>query len=639
MNPGYRPDIDGLRAVAVLSVLAFHAFPDALPGGFVGVDIFFVISGFLISGIILAEIDAGAFTVRRFYARRIRRIFPALSLLLAAVLGFGWLAAAPFEFRQLGWHALFSAGFGENLWLWTLAGDYFDEGSASKPLLHLWSLGVEEQYYLLWPLLLMLLRRRPVMVGWLIGIVAVLSFAANILTVQDSARVAFYWPHTRFWELMIGSSLAYVQFRRHRLVEGTAGRFASFAGCGLLLAALLLISESRRFPGWWALLPTLGAALLIACPRGWINRAVLSRRPLVYIGLVSYPLYLWHWPLLVYSRLVFDAEARVLQRLLVLALSGVLAVLTYEAVEKPLRRSPRVVAPLAGTMAALAAAGVLASTALLPPRSSAVPGVAEVTEAFDDWGWTTPPTRRGDSTDAVVLIGDSHMQQFLPRLDHLVQDRSKRLRTIIIRTKGGCAPIRGLDRQSSACAGYVAESYRMAREAHVKTVVIAASWPGFLTRTDYYRSDDPSHTPIDLSRADWVWNTLESDLRQLTLAGKQVVLFLASPRGDSLDPRTLAVRKGIDFETRPPQPISRTALLAETAAADAHIDRIAARIGATLVDPVQALCSERECSPVDARGMPLYKDQSHIRASVARERVTLLDQFVLAAPLRADLDR
>jgi peptidoglycan/LPS O-acetylase OafA/YrhL len=143
MNTTYRPDIDGLRAVAVLSVLLFHAFPQVLPGGFVGVDVFFVISGFLISGIILAQIADGSFTIQRFYARRIRRIFPALSLVLAAVAAFGWLSLAPYAFRQLGWHEMFSAAFGENLWLWQKSGDYFDEGSAVKPLLHLWSLGVE----------------------------------------------------------------------------------------------------------------------------------------------------------------------------------------------------------------------------------------------------------------------------------------------------------------------------------------------------------------------------------------------------------------------------------------------------------------------------------------------------------------
>src|SRR3954468_7866191 len=183
MAHAYRPDIDGLRAVAVVAVLGFHAFPDAFPGGFTGVDIFFVISGFLISGIILGELQAGNFTFGRFYARRIRRIFPALALVLAATLILGWGALSPYEFAQLGGHVAAGAGFVSNLLLFHESG-YFDTNSALKPLLHLWSLGVEEQYYLVWPLLLFFLRKHMGRIFWLILGVAACSFVLNILLVH-----------------------------------------------------------------------------------------------------------------------------------------------------------------------------------------------------------------------------------------------------------------------------------------------------------------------------------------------------------------------------------------------------------------------------------------------------------------------
>src|SRR5687768_8357422 len=201
----YRPDVDGLRAVAVLAVLAFHAFPHAMPGGFAGVDVFFVISGFLITGIILDDLERGRFTIAGFYWRRIRRIFPALILVLTACLVLGWVLLLPDEYRQLGKHVAAGAGFIANLALWAEAG-YFDWSAELKPLLHLWSLGVEEQYYLVWPLLLLFFRRWTL--GLIVGI-GVLSFALNLYMTAKYPSAAFYLPMTRFWELLIGSALAY----------------------------------------------------------------------------------------------------------------------------------------------------------------------------------------------------------------------------------------------------------------------------------------------------------------------------------------------------------------------------------------------------------------------------------------------
>src|SRR3954468_8850530 len=350
----YRPDVDGLRAVAVLAVLAYHAFQGAMPGGFAGVDVFFVISGFLITGIILEDLKAGRFTVAGFYWRRIRRIFPALILVLAACLLLGWQVLLPDEFRALGKHVAAGAGFVSNIALWREAG-YFDAAAELKPLLHLWSLGIEEQYYLLWPLALLLFFRRSLL--WLILGVACVSFALNVAIVGGHPRAAFFLPVTRFWELLAGALLAYLPMAK-------PSHLRSFLGAALVIAGFALLNGERAFPGWWALLPVGGTALLISAgPSAWVNRAILSRRAVVYVGLISYPLYLWHWPLLSYARIVHDGEAPWELRCALLGLSIVLAALTFELVEKPIRRgrlgamARRVAVPgLAASMCALAVA-------------------------------------------------------------------------------------------------------------------------------------------------------------------------------------------------------------------------------------------------------------------------------------------
>ena len=267
---GYRADIDGLRAVAVISVLVYHAFPEQLPGGFVGVDVFFVISGFLISRIILSEIGNDTFTFTNFYSRRIRRIFPALFLVLAAVILIGWYTLLPTDFRKLGAHVLAGAGFFSNLLLYS-EGGYFDTAAELKPLLHLWSLGIEEQYYLVWPLLLIGFRNNTRYVFWFITAIALASFLLSLWGSSRYPHATFYLPPTRFWELMIGGMLAYWSLYKQRGILGPVDKawglsidhVASIAGISCVVIAFFAIRPDSDFPGWWALLPTLGTALLI----------------------------------------------------------------------------------------------------------------------------------------------------------------------------------------------------------------------------------------------------------------------------------------------------------------------------------------------------------------------------------------
>ena len=355
----YRADIDGLRAVAVLAVVAFHAFPGWARGGFVGVDIFFVISGYLISGIILRGLRDDRFRFSTFYARRIRRIFPALALVLATCYACGWFVLFANDYAQLGKHIAGGVGFAANFVLWNEAG-YFDDAADTKPLQHLWSLGVEEQFYLVWPLLLVLMwrfRKHPfgVIVGVLVG-----SFLFNVWTVRLEPTAAFFSPVTRFWELLLGAALAAIEpvTLRARWREGSA-----VAGTALILAAVAVIDRRRVFPGLWALMPTVGALLIIAAgPGAWVNRVLLGQPVMTWVGLISYPLYLWHWPLLSFARIVGAETPPAWMRMSAIAMSVGLAWLTYRVVERPIRHGPAgalAVPALCSAMVVLLAAGAV----------------------------------------------------------------------------------------------------------------------------------------------------------------------------------------------------------------------------------------------------------------------------------------
>jgi peptidoglycan/LPS O-acetylase OafA/YrhL len=339
LKPKYRSDIDGLRAVAVLLVVGFHAFPGLIKGGYIGVDIFFVISGFLISSIIIKNLELGSFSFLEFYNRRIRRIFPALILVLFSCAIAGWYLISQGEYAHLGKDITGGAGFVSNFVLWSESG-YFDRASDSKPLLHLWSLGIEEQFYILWPPMLWFAwKKRWNMTSVTIAIL-LLSFSLNVAFIQIYPVGTFYSPMTRFWELLLGAALVRFADRRMNLTGHGAHIQHALGILGILAiaAAAATLDKEKPFPGWWAILPTMGAALIIyAGPQSWISRWFLSNPVMVWVGLISYPLYLWHWPLLSFMRItgVLSDPDRI-GAVAVIAAFG-LAWLTYRFVEKPIR--------------------------------------------------------------------------------------------------------------------------------------------------------------------------------------------------------------------------------------------------------------------------------------------------------------
>jgi len=289
----------------------YHAFPEAIPGGFIGVDIFFVISGFLITGIIARELYFKRFSLVAFYVRRIRRIFPALIVVLCAALVLGSLWMLPAAYAQLGSDVFASAAFFANIALLLQSG-YFDIASAKKPLLHLWSLGIEEQFYLFWPLLLMLAVRLRLSIVAVASILGIGSFLLNLALIGSDPIATFYLPFTRAFELLAGAVLARGWNRISQ--TGAAGNLRALIGVGLIAVAAAVLDPHRAFPGWWAILPVAGAALLLSAPGAWFCRVVLASRPLVGIGLVSYPLYLWHWPLLVFFTIIKFNPLTLLER-------------------------------------------------------------------------------------------------------------------------------------------------------------------------------------------------------------------------------------------------------------------------------------------------------------------------------------
>ena len=513
MQTPYRPDIDGLRAVAVLSVLIFHGFPEVLPSGFVGVDIFFVISGYLISSIIISQVSSDRFSLLEFYTRRIRRIFPALILVLGLSLAIGGRLLLPGAFKSLGLHVAAGATFVSNFLLRSEAG-YFDRAAEQKPMLHLWSLSIEEQFYIVWPVLL------TIFIRWfrtplpLIVLGALASFAQGLFLLGDPRASAFYLPTARFWELMSGALIAYLHLSVHVVPGGEAPKGVRFlsrcasrlessgllrsllsaSGLTLIVAGLWFVRAGKDFPGWWALLPVGGASCVIAAgSKGVFNRWLLSNKALVFIGLISYPLYLWHWPLLTIAELSAPEVLSKYQRGLLLVAAFLLSLFTYVVVERPIRRGGRGYLKAAGAVCLMIVVG--ASGWRVYQRDGypgELPAVVKdiLNHRFDSkqayrFGQcffelqqvdrhfetcTTTPSL--PDAPKVFLWGDSHAAHLYPGLESVVGSRV----ALSQLTTAECGPLMLGSSVSSKCMERNTEILALIEKERPDVVILASNW-------------------------------------------------------------------------------------------------------------------------------------------------------------------
>jgi peptidoglycan/LPS O-acetylase OafA/YrhL len=657
----YRPDIDGLRAIAVLSVVGFHAFPLGVRGGFIGVDIFFVISGFLISTIIFHGLETGRFSFLEFYGRRIKRIFPALALILLASYAFGWFALFPHEYAQLGKYIAAGAGFLSNIVLGNES-TYFDNFAETKPLLHLWSLGIEEQFYIVWPPLMWLAWRLRIRVLSLTIALAAASFVLNIFGIFIDDVSTFYSPQTRFWELLAGSLLAW--HRLHgvdeisalkRKVVGRLGKLSgtragedpsatmrhvqSWSGACLIVFALIFLTKAHPFPGWWALLPTIGAALIIAGgSRSGFNRKVLSHPVMVWFGLISYPLYLWHWPLLSFARIMAGEVPTAGIRIAAVALSMVLAWLTYNLLEKPIRRGGRTGLKV---MVLVVVMGAIGGIGYVCYRSHGFTDRASIKNAETvlgelSWGqeeYSDATCRKYfpkfeycrlavDAQPTVALIGDSHANHFFLGL---AEQYRKKNQNLVMLGGAGCPPLidilsryRGkVDRCQNKTSDAIRE---IANLSSVRTVILAGNWHLYINGwrfAEHYRTLPPWEIriigePTEEDNVKVFNGQLKKTIEFLELHSKNVIVVRQIPELNFEVLRCVAVRPIEITKIEIPCETDSREVKAYLEEYSKYLDRVLAdEPGVTDWDPYPYFCDDRKCIAIKD-GKPLYRDPAHL---------------------------
>jgi peptidoglycan/LPS O-acetylase OafA/YrhL len=621
----------------------------------VGVDIFFVISGFLISGIIFRNLARNSFSCVDFYVRRIKRIFPALLLVLCTVWFAGWATLFTDEFEQLGKHVAAGAVFVSNVALWKESG-YFDAAASSKPLLHLWSLGIEEQFYIAWPIVAALAWRLRVKLLYVVVTLTAASFALNVGRIGAHESATFYLPMTRAWELGIGALLAYwTVFESKKLAAVIAPRRNAIAAAGalLVLVALTLIDERKLFPGWWAALPVTGAALLIAAgPPAWFNRVVLGNRAMVFVGLISYPLYLWHWPILSFLRVVGGRYPSPAVTVAAVTVTFVLAWLTYECVEKPIRYSQRGLAPATALLAGVAAVGVVGylsfATALLPrsvnygltkivaAASENAPFPGPRLTALDQT--PSPLYEQGQQPTKILMMGDSYVEHYYPRIDRLLTSDPTATRTVVFAANGGCPPLPNVrEAHHPYCEGLVDRGVAYALRSDVDSVLIAGAWQHYFLTAEEFRHAEYQYTfdgePLVLGTQSYykALAAFEEMVGRLTKNGKRVAVLLQSPMIEKLAPHQLVRRSLTDFSFALDTPVITRANIVESARAFIpSLAQAAVSAGAQVIDPLDWLCGSSTCPALGTDGEPIYHDDGgHLNPAYVRDHVAFLDRLVV----------
>lgn len=637
----YRADIDGLRALAVVPVLLFHSGLPLFHGGFVGVDIFFVISGFLISKIIWTELQEGRFSILRFYERRARRILPALFVVIAAcfLIGYKLMLATHYDgFAQSAIAAILSVS---NIFFWRQSG-YFAPDVNFAPLLHTWSLGVEEQFYLIFPLFLMLLRRAPININRALWLLLVTAFAAGAYLSFSRPFGAFYLLPARIWELLLGALLGMGTVPP---LSRRASEWVGSAGLVAVIGSVFLIDAHQPFPGFVALFPCLGAAaLLYSGAQPTFVARLLSLRPLVFTGLISYSLYLWHWPIFSFARMLtatMDLEWKVV--VAALLLSFAMAALSWRFVERPFRDPrrwpPKAIAlfSIGGALALIAVGFVVTTHKGLPARLSP-PVLAAQAAALDIdplrtacTGYETDGRSRecrfgsGLSDPSYVIIGDSHAAALRPAIDYAMAGEGRGT----LWWYHGCAPLLGAEMvpmNDPAC-----DSFRqrfladLARSPSIRTVFLAGRWAPLVSGTipetggtlRTFLKDDAT---TDLSTRETLHvfeRSLHRTIRQIRAMGKTVVVLGSIPEPGFDVPSILALARHNGVGHVPANTMER-ARMADLRAGTI-LNSVSKQEGVAYVSLLEPLCTKR-CA-LESAGRPLYSDSNHLSLHAARDIV------------------
>ncbi len=657
----YRSEIDGLRAFAVLSVVAFHAFPSWLKGGFIGVDVFFVISGFLITSHIFENLDKGQFSFTDFFGRRIRRIFPALILVMASSLAFGWFALLADEYAQLGKHVASGAAFITNFILVDESG-YFDNAAETKPMLHLWSLAVEEQFYIVWPLVLWLAWKRKFNLLTITILVAVVSFYLNLRFVKSHPTETFFWPVGRFWELLSGSVLAWLLLYKSDLLSrfklwvdkflvriihskevkadgSTTSNLMSFFGLLLLAYGVIRINESLSFPSKWALIPVLGAVLIIASgSKAWLNRIFLMNPIAVWFGLISYPLYLWHWPILSFLQIVEGEMPHRDARIIAVLLSVFLAWVTYRFVERPIRfgasKGVKSVA-LIGLIAIVGFMGfVINKNGGLTPYNQQLKFISE---AKGDWSYPKGLVDRGgylstsENPSTVLMFGDSYIEAFGPRI--VDQYHNGLVEEVAFVTIGGCAPLPNSFRDEKKyipkCDKHFANFFKVLESNPIEVVILGGSYSAYFNSgSSIYVDDEGSKILIssEIGRRK-AFNSFYKFVEDLSKKYKVVVMSHAAA-DSKFSPisilKTSDKKRSVPLTNavnKSPFAIDRTL--------EAEMNDLLDPLKVVFVSQLEKVCPNGMCYPLTDDGKPKYKDGSHMRPFFVKEYMDVLDPFVL----------
>ncbi len=642
----YRPDIDGLRAVAVVLVVAFHCGIPGVVGGFIGVDVFFVVSGYLITGLLLAELNrTSTISLVGFYARRVRRLMPAAVVMVIAVLLLGACVLAPQELTRAGQAARATAVYLANVFFAVTSRGYFVPDVRSNPFLHMWSLGVEEQFYAFWPVLL-ILGARFSRGRWLpahtLLLVTAASLTASVLTSSFEGPIAFYGLHTRAWEFGVGGLACCVPGNWRSF---GVGKWAAVGWIGLLGVVLCggLIAPGGSFPGWVAILPVVASALLLisgAFDSGRGPSALLAVRPMRALGKWSYSWYLWHWPLLVIA-LAIQPRAPTGVKIAVALLALLIAALSTRWIENPVRFSTplarRPVFTLALGAASAGALLALAMTAVHLGRAwSAAPGMAPLIEATGDIAKTLPekcvsmftdpdphPCAFGDvrSKTVVVLFGDSHAYQWFNPLEGAAQERHWRLVTLL---KPGCpaadmVPPGLAAPRARACGEWHRNSLSVIDHLHPALVVMSSAASAVAR---------PGHEPGTISLQDWQAAT-QRTLAHIAADQVRVLLLRDTPSPGFDVPGCLSRAANHPWFSASTCDFPR-ALALNDEVSQAERASAGGLSGVAFLDPNTRICPAAVCPAMDL-GMVIYRDYDHLAGSYARSLAPLLRDSISAA--------